>query len=45
MYGEQIMKMKAKQPAPYTEKLMFTPMTGTGDPDHAVSMSTTGARP
>jgi hypothetical protein len=45
MYGEQIMKMKAKQPAPYTQKLMFTPMTGTGDPDHAVSMSTTGARP
>lgn len=45
MYGEQIMKMKAKQPAPYTEKLMFTPMMGTGDPDHALAMSgMTGAR-
>ncbi len=46
MYGEQIMKMKAKQPAPYTEKLMFAPMMGTGDPDHALGMGGTGgARP
>ena len=35
MYGEQIMMMKAGKPAPYTEKLMFTPpMGGTADPDH-----------
>ncbi len=35
MYGEQIMKMKAGQSAPYTEKLMFTPPArGTRDPDH-----------
>ena len=33
MYGEQMMKVKAKQSAPYTEKLMFTPKTNTGDPD------------
>jgi len=37
MYGEQITAMKAKQPAPYTEKLLFSPMTNTGDPDHPVS--------
>jgi len=35
MYGEQIMMMKAGKPAPYTEKLLFTPsMGGTADPDH-----------
>ena len=35
MYGEQIMKMKAGQSAPYTERLMFTPASGsTSDPDH-----------
>ncbi len=35
MYGEQIMKMKAGQSAPYTERLMFTPAAGgTADPDH-----------
>jgi len=33
MYGEQIMKMKAMQPAPYTEKLMFSAMMKTNDPD------------
>ncbi|MFN2632659.1 MAG: hypothetical protein ABR610_04505 [Thermoanaerobaculia bacterium] len=37
MYGDQIAAMKAKQPAPYTEKLLFQPMSETGDPDHAVS--------
>ncbi len=45
MYGEQIMKMKAKQLAPYTEKLMFPPMTGTGDPDRALTMDNTAAKP
>jgi len=35
MYGEQIMAMMAKRPAPYTERIMFTPMKGgTMDPDH-----------
>lgn len=35
MYGQQIMAMKAHQPAPYTEKFLFTPaMGGTGDTDH-----------
>lgn len=35
MYGEQIMAMKAGKPAPYTEKLMWTPaMGGTADADH-----------
>ena len=33
MYGEQIMAMKAGRPAPYTERLMFTPPTNAGDPD------------
>ena len=33
MYGEQIMAMKAGQPAPYTEKLMFAPMPNAADPD------------
>jgi hypothetical protein len=33
-YGEQIMAMKAGQPAPYTERLLFTPANGgTEDPD------------
>lgn len=45
MYGDQIMKMKAKQPAPYTEKLMFAPMMGTGDPDRAVMMDHMGRKP
>ncbi len=36
MYGEQIMAMKAKRPAPYTEKLLFPIPSGTGDPDHPV---------
>ncbi len=36
MYGEQIIAMKAKQPAPYTEKLLFSPMSATEDPDHPV---------
>ena len=35
MYGEQIMKMKAGESAPYTERLMFMPASGnTNDPDH-----------
>lgn len=35
MYGEQIMLMKAGKSAPYTEKLLFTPMMGgTSDADH-----------
>ncbi len=38
MYGEQIMAMKAGQPAPYTERLMFAPKDGTADPDHPLSM-------
>lgn len=37
MYGEQIMAMKAKRPAPYTEKLLFQVPGGTGDPDHPVA--------
>ncbi len=37
MYGQQVMAMKAGQPAPYTERLMFGMMTGTGDADHPVS--------
>ncbi len=39
MYGQQIMLMKAMKPAPYTAKLLFHTMMGTGDPDHA------GAKP
>ena len=39
MYGEQIMAMKAKQPAPYTERLMFGAMANTADPDQALPMS------
>jgi len=35
MYAAQIKAMMAKQPAPYTEKLLFAPpMGGTADPDH-----------
>ena len=35
MYGEQIMKMKAGESAPYTERLMFMPASGnTNDADH-----------
>ncbi|MGI8498033.1 MAG: hypothetical protein ACR2OG_10695 [Gemmatimonadaceae bacterium] len=46
MYGEQIMAMKAMKSAPYTEKLLFSPMMGTGDPDHALEMSgMTGGKP
>ncbi len=38
-YVKQIMAMKAGQPAPLTEKLMFVAMTGdTADPDKAVKM-------
>ena len=35
MYGDQIMAMKAGKSAPYTERLMFTMMTNTSDPDKA----------
>lgn len=48
MYGEQITAMKAMQPAPYTERLMFAPMmSGTNDPDRPVSADpmSSGARP
>ncbi|HVT37467.1 MAG TPA: hypothetical protein VHE78_00335 [Gemmatimonadaceae bacterium] len=46
MYGEQIMAMKAMQPAPYTMKLLFNvPMGGTGDPDHAVAADHASNRP
>lgn len=39
MYAEQIMAMKAGKPAPYTEKLLFTPaMGGTSDPDKPAAM-------
>ena len=44
MYGQQIMAMKAGQPAPYTERLMFGMMTGTGDPDHPASADRMGMR-
>jgi len=38
MYGEQITAMKAKRPAPYTEKLVFQVPTGsTGDPDRPIA--------
>ncbi|HEV2735644.1 MAG TPA: hypothetical protein VGV85_12440 [Longimicrobiaceae bacterium] len=33
MYAEQITAMKAGRPAPYTERLMFSPMPGAMDPD------------
>lgn len=38
MYGEQIMAMKNKKPAPYTEKLRFDRRSGTGDPDKPIAM-------
>ena len=38
MYGEQIMAMKAMKPAPYTEKLLFAPMSRTNDPDRPLGM-------
>lgn len=38
MYGEQIMAMKAKRPAPYTEKLLFQSGNSTGDPDRPLMM-------
>ena len=45
MYGEQIMAMKAMKPAPYTERLMFAAtMSGTGDPDRALTAMTTGSK-
>ncbi len=46
MYGAQIMAMKAKQPAPYTERLMFGMMTNTNDPDRPLDAAMSGnARP
>jgi len=46
MYGEQATAMKAKQPAPYTERLMFSPMSNTNDADRALAPGMTGsARP
>ncbi len=45
MYGAQITAMKAKQPAPYTERLMFPPMSNTNDPDRPVSAMVGGSRP
>ncbi|MDQ3208819.1 MAG: hypothetical protein M3Q37_09465 [Gemmatimonadota bacterium] len=44
MYGEQVMAMKAKQRAPYTEKLLFQPASGTGDPDRPVMMEASRPR-
>lgn len=41
-YARQIMAMKAGQPAPLTERLMFTPRTGTADPDQPPAMSGAG---
>ncbi|MGI8560355.1 MAG: hypothetical protein ACR2J7_02730 [Luteimonas sp.] len=38
MYGEQIMAMKAKKSAPYTEKLLFSASGDTRDPDQALKM-------
>jgi len=35
-YGEQIMAMMAKKPAPYTARIMFSPMGNTQDPDRAL---------
>ena len=38
MYAEQIMAMKAGRPAPYTERLLFTPTPGRSmDPDRPAS--------
>jgi len=36
-YGEQIMAMKAKQPAPYTERVMFNMDASTEDPDRPLA--------
>ena len=36
-YGEQIMEMKAKRPAPYTEKVMFNASGATMDPDRPLT--------
>lgn len=36
MYGEQVKAMMAKQPAPYTERLMFDAGANAGDPDKAL---------
>ncbi len=36
-YGEQITAMKAKRPAPYTEKFLFEPMRETADPDQTLA--------
>jgi hypothetical protein len=36
-YGEQITAMKAGRPAPYTERLVFTPPTNAGDPDQPLT--------
>lgn len=35
-YGEQIMEMMAKRPAPYTEQVMFDTSAPTGDPDRSL---------
>jgi hypothetical protein len=35
-YGEQIMAMMAKRPAPYTERVMFNTSGATEDPDRAL---------
>jgi len=40
MYGEQVKAMKAGQAAPYTARLMFTPMAGTADPDQPIERMT-----
>jgi len=37
MYGAQIMAMKAMKPAPYTERLLFGMMSGTGDADRPLT--------
>ncbi len=37
-YGEQIMAMKAKKSAPYTERVMFNTGTATEDPDRPLMM-------
>lgn len=36
VYGEQIKAMKAGQPAPYTQRLMFTPPPSGNDSDHPI---------
>ena len=35
-YLEQVRAMKAGEPAPYTEKLLFEPQTNTADPDKPI---------